>query len=88
MLPKSDVKADTVIWMGQHTTRKGLYLFFLQHRVRSIRRVVTALLNEAAHWRKRQRNRAEKTERTYLKLKKERCFLPPAKAWGFPHRRF
>ena len=30
---------------------KGYYLFSLQHRVRSIRRVVTVSLNEAAHWR-------------------------------------
>ena len=52
MLPKSDVKADTAIWMGQHITRKGFHLFFQKHRVRwSIRGVVTVSLNEAAHWR-------------------------------------
>ena len=36
----------------------------------------------------RQQNRGEKTDCTHIKNKsKERCFLPPAKAWRFPHRR-
>ena len=46
--PQALTLLDIVIWMGQYITRKGFYLFSERHRVRSIRRVVTASLNEAA----------------------------------------
>ena len=64
--PQALTLLDIAIGMGQYITRKGFYLFSERHRVRSIRRVVTASLNEAAQSdRNAKQNRGEKTDCTF-----------------------
>ncbi len=88
MLPKSDIKADTCDLEGATYTcesgaPKGHYLFSQKHRVRSIRRVVTALLNEAAHWREKATKPCRKNGTHISKTKKGAVFPLLLKHGGF-----
>ena len=66
--PQALTLLDIVIGMGKpYITRKGFYLFSERHRVRSIRRVVTASLNEAAQS-DRNANKTVAKKRTALLL--------------------
>ena len=81
MLPKSDIKADTVIGMGQHIPAKAESRKVITYFLYS---TVSGLLGEKCepHSTKqhtgenRQRNRAEKTERIYSKLKRSGVSSP------------
>ena len=84
MLPKSDIKADIAIWMGQHTPAKA-----------ERRKVITCFLKDTGSGRigdgdstsekkqpigeNRQSSTVAKKRTALFILKKEQCFLSPLK---------